>query len=492
MLKELKKKPSLRLALIAYVIVPLMLAVGAISYIALHVFEHHIKERMEEDVELVARAIRLPLSRALERDRVGSMEETLESAFSINRVYGAYVYDANGEMISAAGGGNVSPDRSRLTELAESGDRQGGYEEISGRAIYSYFVPLMDSGGRSNGLLQVTRRASDIEGTVERLRWEAAGFLVVALMLMIGLVLYGHHGAIGKHLSRLGKSMARVERGDHAHRVPVRGPAEIAALGEGLNTMLDSIVRAEEEIQERRAAQASLERRLRHAEKLAAIGQLSAGVAHELGTPLSVIGGKAQRTLRREDISDGLASTLEDIRTEVQRMERIVRQLLDFGRRNTLQRRRITADRMAMMAANSVREGEGQNGAALGVTGPKPPPQLSVDPVLMERVLVNLLKNAKEATPEGRVRLSWFSNEENVGFVVEDDGPGIEEDHKSRLFEPFFTTKKVGEGTGLGLAVVHGIVEEHGGRVEVGTSELGGAAFTITIPRHVEQNGSHA
>ncbi len=487
----LRWSSSLRRSLVLYVIVPLLVATGAFSYVTLRAFEHMTEQRMEEGIELVARALQFPVSQALERGQASSAGEALQSVFSINRVYGAYVYDEEGELLAAAGSAGAPAERERPAGLGEE-ERRGAYEEVSGRAVYSYFVPLLDSGGRSLGVLQVTRRARDIRASIIRLRWQGAGVLLLAALVMVGLVLYGHHGAVGRHLDRLGASMGGGKQGERAHRAPEDGPGEIAALGTTLNTMLDSIAAAEQGIRRQRRTQTHLEAQLRHAEKLAAIGQLSAGVAHELGTPLSVIDGEAQRALRGDGLRGGdlpapLVRRLQAVRREVRRMEHIVRQLLDFGRRHALQRRTVGADRLARMALGCVRERARRAGVTLELAPAAPPPTLSVDPILMERALANLLSNAIEAAPGGHVRLGWFGGEQHVGeqhvgFVVEDDGPGIPDDVAPRLFEPFFTTKDVGQGTGLGLAVVHGVVEEHGGRVEVGAGALGGACFRILLP----------
>ena len=471
---------SLRWSLVLSVIVPLLVAVGLGSYVTLQAFEREAIGQMEEDAELVARALRLPMERALEEGRSEEIEQLLESAFEeVRRVHSAQVYDAHGETIISFGGLQMTPGTERLTDLAEEGDRAGEFEEIGGRA--SYFVPLTDSGGRIIGLLQITRRVGDVQETVSTLRMRAGGFIMVAMIVVAGLVLYGHHRAIGQHLSRLSRSMAQVEQGDLDHRASQDGPKEVASLASSLNTMLESIVQARTEIDERRKKQLELEQRLRHAEKLAAIGQLSAGVAHELGTPLSVVDGQAQRALRK-DVSADVEETLESIRTEVSRMEHIIRQLLDFGRRHTVEARPVGVDRIAQMAAGSCREISAAQGVTLEVAADGSPPVVEVDPTLMERAVGNLLENAIDATPGGHVQLSWFVTDDEVGFAVDDDGPGIDAEDEDHLFEPFFTTKSVGEGTGLGLAVVHGIVEEHGGHVEVGTSDLGGARFRIVLP----------
>jgi signal transduction histidine kinase len=251
-----------------------------------------------------------------------------------------------------------------------------------------------------------------------------------------------------------------------------------------MNAMLDSIERSEQELETQRLEQARLEIRLQQSQKMAAIGQLAAGVAHELGTPLSVVSGKAQRMLRKSDLSDPVVRVFREIRDAVQRMEHIVRQLLDFGRGNQVRLRPMPLDDVAECAAIQVREEAEKKSVALTLSGPRPAPVLPIDSVRMEQALVNLLRNAVQATAEGgQVRLAWFESGDRLGFRIADDGPGVPEELRSRLFEPFFTTKAVGQGTGLGLAVAQAGASDHRGRIEVGPSELGGALFTMTLEK---------
>jgi signal transduction histidine kinase len=474
---------SLRTVLLLYVIAPLVVMYVAFGFIGLRFLENQVERRMQEDVELVARAIEPALSRALEQGRAGSMRQALEAAFSIDRVYGAYLYDARGSQlagVSQQGPPEGAASSGEISRVAAEGDQIGEYGELSGRPVYSFFVPLTDSGARIVGVLQVTRRASDFGSYVEILRGLAASFAVLTIGLMSGLVLYGHHRAIGKHLGRIIKNMRDVGAGARERRTPLSGPKEIAQVADALNTMLDSIEGQEGEIARQQKAQFELHEKLQRSEKLAAIGQLAAGIAHELGAPLSVIDGKAQRLLRAHP-GESIENPLGQIRREVRRMERTVEQLLDFGRGYTINLRHVPAEQVARAAVSTLERDDARGAVGIELSGPRPSPGLLVDPFRIEQALVNLLKNAVQAASEHPIRLSWFERGTKVGFEVEDDGPGIPEADRAHLFEPFFTTKKHGQGTGLGLAVVYRIVKEHGGSVDVETSAMGGALFRVLL-----------
>ncbi|WP_045221049.1 sensor histidine kinase [Desulfonatronum thioautotrophicum] len=477
---------SLRMALVTCVILPLAAAMALTGYLLLLHVEGNVEYRMQKDLELVARAIQLPLSHALEMDRQGSVLRAVESAFSIGRVYSAYVYDSQGRRIASAGRSEPSPEQDRLTELAEDGRERGEYGHVAGREVFSYFVPLTDSGGRVNGLLQLTRRKSDFREDVRAIRTQVAMGLGLGLLCMTGLVLFGHHRALGRHLSSLRSSMSKVTKGDRDHRHQPLGPREIVTIGDQFNRMMDTIEATQAELRQRRVKQEQLQSQLRQAEKMAAIGQLAAGVAHELGTPLSVVSGKAQRALRKSGLETDITQTLQDIRLEVDRMEHIIRQLLDFSRSNALRKAPITISNLVHSALAAISEEAKQHCVRLHVSDPQPeedqPVTLYLDGVRMEQAVVNLLRNAVHAAAGGTVHVSWGTDGSQVWIQVDDDGPGISTDIAPKLFEPFFTTKSVGQGTGLGLAVVHGILREHDGTIDFGANPGGGAFFRIHLP----------
>ncbi len=253
---------SFRVAMLIYVVVPLIPAVGLFGYLSLNSIEKQVEKQMQKDLELVARAVQLPLSYALQKERMGSIRQALESVFSIGRVYSAYVYDKQGKEIVRLGLAEPEPERDRLIQLASDGERRGEYGRIADRQVFSYFVPLNKTGGQINGLLQLTRKKSEFSENLQSIRIKGTVILGVFLVLLSSVVLYGHHRALGVHLGRLNSSMSRIARGERKHRFSYRGPKEIAGIGENFNRMLDGIDDAEQTILEHRRNQDKLEKKL--------------------------------------------------------------------------------------------------------------------------------------------------------------------------------------------------------------------------------------
>lgn len=479
---------TIRWRLMLYVVTPLIVSLALTGYLSLRYLERQVEQRLQKDLELVARAITLPLGHALQKERPGSVVSALQSVFSLGSVYSVYVYDSEGHQIASAGRSNPPAGRGKVAKLADSGQHIGEYGTIGDRGVYSYYVPLTDSDGKVSGLLHLTRKQSDFRQDIRRIRYSGVFLLGGAALIMTGLVLIGHYQALGRNLADLSSGMSRIASGDRQYRMPSRGPREMAEIVSRFNEMLDSIEQSEEALTRQRIDQLELEKRLRHKEKLASIGQLAAGIAHELGTPLSVISGHAQRGSRIKELKPELQENLERIRREVERMSYIVRQLLDFSRHDENRRLPVNPERIARSAISSIQsEGESRE-AKLSLVVSGEPLLIEGDPVRIEQAVVNLLRNGIQTGSQPVVKLCCFSWKEFVCFQVEDNGPGIPSCRRERVFEPFFTTKPVGDGTGLGLAVVHGIVQEHDGKIEVGESELGGALIRLLFPRASNTN----
>jgi two-component system, NtrC family, sensor kinase len=233
---------------------------------------------------------------------------------------------------------------------------------------------------------------------------------------------------------------------------------------------------------------------LRHAERLNTIGKLAAGVAHELGSPLNVIMGRADLISRGRENLEGARASARIIREQGERMVRIVRGLLDFGRRAGADTRSEELRRMVDETAQLLQGLAGHAGVEIRVDGQEV--HAPVNRTEIQQVLSNLLSNAVHAMPRGgRIEVSvdevqakfpenGDQHEHDYACItVRDQGTGIAPEIVPNIFEPFFTTKEVGEGTGLGLSVSYGIVRDHGGAIRFQTTVGQGTTFLVYLPK---------
>jgi two-component system, NtrC family, sensor kinase len=473
---------GLRASVIAIVLVPLLVVFGVGGLIALGSVERRVEERMQEDIALIARTLRAPLARSLERRRGYSLDRSLRSTSQFGRVYGVYLYDADGTLVAQAdqSTGGVRP---AIESLDLDSEKLGGrYRSMDGREVYSYFTPLTGVGGQTVGMLQVTRRASDIRDYLTELRVNVVLIMIGFFGLFVAIVLLGYHFVIGRPLHRLAEAMDGVAEGRSGVRADATGPAELRTLASRFNAMLVGLAERDGVLERERAEQARLEGRLRKSEKYALVGRLAAGVAHELGAPLSVVDGQAQRLLRSADPDSREHGMLIRIRESTERMTAIVRQLLGFGHEAGSDRKRVPVQRLVSLAAADVRALFEKQGVRFEIVAASPDAEIVADEARLRDALGHLLRNAAQASRGGLVRIGWHRDGAAVRVFVENSGAPIPEGDRKRIFDPFFTTKEPGEGSGLGLAIVNGTAADHGAEIAVYDSALGGAGFRIEFP----------
>ncbi len=233
--------------------------------------------------------------------------------------------------------------------------------------------------------------------------------------------------------------------------------------------------------------QRALEDQLRKTERLAELGTLASGMAHEIGTPMNVILGRAELLMRKAQ-DERTRRGLETIVTQVERITKIMNQLLSFARKRPAVRQGVNLEAVMIDVLDVLQERLGKQHIQVKKTVSPHLPKVLADPDHMNQVLLNLILNACQAMGDGgTLSLALHPTDDTVELTVQDTGSGIPQEQLAKIFDPFFSTKAVGEGTGLGLTVVHGILQEHQGAIRVTSVPGQGTTFIVSLPIYSEE-----
>jgi PAS domain S-box-containing protein len=241
-----------------------------------------------------------------------------------------------------------------------------------------------------------------------------------------------------------------------------------------------------------------MEEQLQMTGRLAAVGELSAGVAHELNNPLAAIQAFAEFLASKKDLDDAVKTDVMTIYKEAQRATRITGNLLSFARRNEPERELGSINDILKKSLELHQYQMSLNGVELSVKLAPELPLTMVDSQQMQQVFINIIRNAEQAMIEahggGKLHINTRAKDDVIKITFTDDGPGISEEDMTSIFDPFFTTKDVGKGTGLGLSICYGIVEGHGGHIYASSGSGKGTTFVVEIPvitgdRSIAENG---
>ncbi|MEM7435111.1 MAG: HAMP domain-containing sensor histidine kinase [Myxococcota bacterium] len=319
--------------------------------------------------------------------------------------------------------------------------------------------------------------------------------LTALVVLLLSYVLLTYF--IVRPIDGLRRASERMASGNMRTQVPVRGAAEVARLASAFNGMASQI-RADraslqerlEELERTTVELTSTQEQLVRSARLAAVGRLSAGVAHEIGNPLAAIRGMLD-LVRSGDLERSEEKEfLVRIERETERIHHTIRDLLDFSRHEPEQDARVEASAdLSQVVQDTVKLIDRQSrfrDIELTLDVDSSLPRVRGDHERLRQLLLNLLFNAADAlSGPGRVTVRATVDDDRVQLVVSDDGPGIDDSILGQVFDPFVTTKPAGQGTGLGLAVCHTIVDRLGGSIRAENLGSGGAAFSVSLPAAV-------
>jgi signal transduction histidine kinase len=380
------------------------------------------------------------------------------------------------------------PDQSVLlgNEAAASLPRIAGAAPSAGRSATvsdataggsDYFVARTHSAIAPVGLVVVVPRS--VTYLTARGMLSQLVPMTIALVAIVAALAMLTSRRLSRPIERLSRAAEAVGGGDFAVKVDVDTRDEVAQLAGSFNAMAGNLREREERL---RAANAQL----LQSEKMAAVGQLSAGLAHEVKNPLAGILGFAQLTRRSLQDPAAISKNLDVIERETRRCTEIIGNLMRFSRQEPSERAVVDVNQPVSQAIALVDHQLGLKKVRIKAQLADGLPPVMCNANQLQQVVMNLLINAQQAMePEGgTVAVQTRAEDGRVVIELDDSGPGIPQEIRSRIFEPFFTTKKAGQGTGLGLSVTYGIVSDHGGNIRVAEAPGGGARFTILLPAH--------
>jgi two-component system, NtrC family, sensor kinase len=434
---------------------------------------------------------------------------------------GILVLDRNGRELYRVADTAQADDR--LRQVLHSGTESAS---LSGNTLLlSRYAPIRNG----DDIVGAARLTLSLAPEYERLSRTRTIFLSYFLLDFLLLLVFGSYllsRCIVLPIRQLLAVTGKIAGGDLSSKVPVSGNQEIAELAESFNGMLEALRKKKDEVDEHIQTLERMNSELQIArqetirsEKMASVGLLAAGTAHEIGTPLAAIMGYAG--ILREDLQEDPEKSdyLARIETEAGRIDRIIRGLLDYARPSRKDWENLNVPEVLQSTVDML-DGQGiLKNISVTLSAKEPLPLLTADRQELQQVFTNLIINARDAmpnsgvltirvmmdgeshpdvaSPEGKVvrgrrrddfRGAFFSplktlhNKQYLRIDVSDTGVGIEPEHLEKIFDPFFTTKDPGKGTGLGLAVTARIIDSFGGRITVESSQKTGTTFTVWLP----------
>jgi len=452
----------------------------------------HILERLEAEGRLLVTSIQAPIIDAILYEKIGVVEENaglldnfIEQIME-NRemqVVYAFITDSNGKVLAHSDYqefGKMYHEPLTVAALAAEGfiGRKG--LQRSGVPVFDIAMPLRVAG-KSWGALRVGISMAALEKAQARLKREILIFS--GLFFLIGNAIFYVVGlTMSRPLKKLSTAMSEVNyQSLDAAPLALHRSDEIGQLQESFQAMLIRLKKTEQE------RQRALDRML-HNEKMATIGKIVAGVAHEINNPLMVMSTSLFHLEKK--VPPELSRFLDTHKEGIVRIESIVRQLSDFSRVGSLDLQPVASDLFFKETAAFAGIALKKYPVKFQNHDSAPTTPLSIDKGKMHQVVLNLLLNAADASPEGAVvQLLAYLHDDNYFLAVRDQGGGIPEPDREKIFEIFYTTKPGGEGSGIGLAISKSIVEMHRGEITC-DSRPGETIFVVRIPlRHGEDNG---
>ncbi|KPK99942.1 MAG: hypothetical protein AMJ90_09170 [candidate division Zixibacteria bacterium SM23_73_2] len=344
------------------------------------------------------------------------------------------------------------------------------------------------------GVLDIGMSLIDVDEEIDNAENKMIIFAIIAFLVIALTISISINRNVTHPVRELVKGTKKIAEGDLSYSIPTKTQDEIGQLASSFNQMTQDLKKADEKLLDwgktleqkvdlRTQELRSTQNQLFQSEKLASLGKLAAGVAHEINSPLTGILTYSSLLLKSKEDKDPEKEDLEVIVNETNRCKKIIKGLLEFARQTTPEKTLSDINEVIEKSIDLISHQASMQSVRIDKKIKPDLPEIMIDVGQIQQVFINLLLNAIESMPEGGT-LTVSSAIENrmVAVSFADTGIGIPEENLSRIFDPFFTTKDQGKGTGLGLSVSYGLIERHRGKLDVKSKKGKGTTFTVKLP----------
>ena len=485
---RLSTKLSLAVALTSVVVL------GAYGFYQVRQERGDLDAHVEREVRLLGSAIKVAIQNALRDHQIDDVRETLEAMEKVELSLDVYVIDSANHLIAASGDDrNASVVREFAAKAANSTVPPFRIEgtNVLSRAIFAFRLQADD--GQALGTVVVIKGLAEEQSDMVRTRMSIALSLLGLIAALWAVASALGYVQIRRPLAAMTAKMRTLRAGELAIEPLEPARDEVGMAMSEFNALVGDLRQARARLETELEARRELEQGLLHVNKLVTVGQLAAGLAHEIGSPLQILSGRAHALLESPNDPAEVCRQAQILVEQSERVARIVEQLVGFSRRVPPKLAEQDLRPIVRSVVELIEYQARRKGVEVALRSVGSVPEIFGDRDRIQQVVLNLLNNALRATPRGghiRVSIEAMAakhEDHGVGgvrIVVEDDGRGMDEQTRTRAFEPFFTTEPELGGTGLGLATARMIVIEHGGHITCQSEPGKGSRFTIELPGH--------
>jgi hypothetical protein len=481
----------------------LILAISISVWLQIKVHQDHIKKHNFEKSKIMAEFIEKNVIRAMEKGKHFEIHPILKN-FVYKGVWKINVVRPDGVIRASTLDGELDKKVDNIDYLLNNKIfvREEPIRSKEGRRkrekIYYYTNPILnhpecvqchDPKEKFVGILTVGQSLKEMDQEISRVKREAVILGLITIIASCFILGFFFLKSVNQPIKKLTETMGKVEKGDLEAKVRLDGRDEMGRLAESLNTMIDKLRIANKEVEQYHLGL------VQRADRMATIGELASGIAHEIRNPLAGIQGAIQILSEGFPKDDGRRQVTDEIQKQIFKLERLVKDLLNYAK--PVPANYVPTDMNELidkvLSFFITQRGQSED-FKIQKKFSIPLPETMVDPSSMEQAFLNIILNAQKAMPNGgtftisTLPLPQSGEGESVQIVFEDTGTGISKENLPKIFNPFFSTRS--DGTGLGLSITKNIIEQHGGKIEVESQVNRGTQFIIALPamKSIEQS----